>query len=133
MKKIIIDGGQSLDGVIEVSGMKNSALPIIFACLLIKEECVLDNMPRVSDVHNSLKILRQMGAEADFVDAHTIKINTKNAQNIYFDMDLISGRYTVDAKSIMGIFSLDLSKPITIEVHSDNCDALVEELKPYIQ
>ena len=90
MKKIIIDGGQSLDGVIEVSGMKNSALPIIFACLLIKEECVLDNMPRVSDVHNSLEILRQMGAEADFIDAHTIKINTKNAQNIYFDMDLIS-------------------------------------------
>jgi phosphotransferase system HPr-like phosphotransfer protein len=49
------------------------------------------------------------------------------------EIDLSSGRYVVDAKSIMGIFSLDLSKPITLEVHSDDCDALVEELKPYIQ
>lgn len=50
-----------------------------------------------------------------------------------FDVDLTSGRYVVDAKSIMGIYSLDLSKPVTIEIHSDDCDALVEELKPYIQ
>ena len=39
-----------------------------------------------------------------------------------FDVDLTSGRYVVDAKSIMGIFSLDLSKPIKVEVHSDDCD-----------
>ena len=50
-----------------------------------------------------------------------------------FDVDLTSGRYVVDAKSIMGIYSLDLSKPVTIEIHSDDCDALVEELKPFIQ
>ncbi|MBQ9737650.1 MAG: HPr family phosphocarrier protein [Clostridia bacterium] len=49
------------------------------------------------------------------------------------DVDLVSGRYVVDAKSIMGIFSLDLSKPIDVEIHNDDCDALVEELKPYIQ
>ena len=49
-----------------------------------------------------------------------------------FDIDLTSGRYVVDAKSIMGIFSLDLSKPITLEVYSDHCDDLMEELKPFI-
>ena len=49
-----------------------------------------------------------------------------------YDIDLSSGRYVVDAKSIMGIFSLDLSKPITLEVYSDHCDDLLEELKPYI-
>ena len=49
------------------------------------------------------------------------------------DIDLLSGRYVVDAKSIMGIFSLDLSKPIAVEVHNDNCDDLMEALKPYIQ
>ena len=48
------------------------------------------------------------------------------------DFDLISGRYVIDAKSIMGIFSLDLSKPITLEVYSDHCDDLMEELKPFI-
>ncbi len=49
-----------------------------------------------------------------------------------FDVDLTSGRYVVDAKSIMGIFSLDLSKPIEVEVHSDNCDAFVAELKKFV-
>lgn len=50
-----------------------------------------------------------------------------------FEIDLSSGRYVVDAKSIMGIFSLDLSKPIKVEAHSNNCDALLEELAPFIQ
>lgn len=48
-------------------------------------------------------------------------------------IDLTSGRYVVDAKSIMGIFSLDLSKPIKVEIHNDDCEDLVAELKPYIQ
>ena len=50
-----------------------------------------------------------------------------------FDVDLSSGRYVVDAKSIMGIFSLDLSKPIQVDVHSEDADAFIEELKPFIQ
>lgn len=49
------------------------------------------------------------------------------------EIDLTSGRYVVDAKSIMGIFSLDLSKPITVEIHSDDCANVLEDLKPYIQ
>ncbi len=48
------------------------------------------------------------------------------------DIDLTSGRYIVDAKSIMGIFSLDLSKPIKVDIHSDEANELVEELKPYM-
>ncbi len=48
------------------------------------------------------------------------------------DIDLCSGRYVVDAKSIMGIFSLDLLSPITLTAHSDSPDKLFEELKPYI-
>ena len=49
-----------------------------------------------------------------------------------FDVDLTSGRYVVDAKSIMGIFSLDLSKPIKVEVHSDDCDEFMDELSRFI-
>ena len=49
-----------------------------------------------------------------------------------FDVDLTSGRYVVDAKSIMGIFSLDLSKPIKVEVHSDNADAFMEEIDAFV-
>ena len=50
-----------------------------------------------------------------------------------FDFDLISGRYVIDAKSIMGIFSLDLSKPIDLAIHTEtNLDEVLEALKPYI-
>lgn len=49
-----------------------------------------------------------------------------------FDVDLLSGRYAVDAKSIMGIFSLDLSKTITMEIHSDDCQDFLNEIKPFI-
>ena len=48
------------------------------------------------------------------------------------DIDLSSGRYIVDAKSIMGIFSLDLLKPIKLTAHSDNTDELFAEIKPYM-
>lgn len=49
------------------------------------------------------------------------------------DVDLVSGRYVIDAKSIMGIFSLDLSKPINIQIHGEDPDALVEKLSAFIQ
>ena len=49
------------------------------------------------------------------------------------DFDLVSGRYVIDAKSIMGIFSLDLSKPINLNIHADdNLPAILEDIKPYI-
>ena len=48
-----------------------------------------------------------------------------------FDTDLVSGRYTVNAKSIMGIFSLDLSKPVTLVIHSEDCAEVFEQLRGY--
>lgn len=61
-----------------------------------------------------------------------VKVFVNTVTKYDFDVDLISGRYAVDAKSVMGIFSLDLSKPIRLEIHSDDCDKLLEEIKPYI-
>ena len=51
-----------------------------------------------------------------------------------YDFDLVSGRYVIDAKSIMGIFSLDLSKPITLNIHADekDADSIVKELTSYL-
>lgn len=57
-------------------------------------------------------------------------VNTVNRYD--FDVDLTSGRYVVDAKSIMGIFSLDLSKSIKVEVYSDDADTFIEEVKEFI-
>ncbi len=50
-----------------------------------------------------------------------------------YDFDLISGRYVIDAKSIMGIFSLDLSKPIDLAIHTEeHLDEIMETLSPYL-
>ncbi|MFT3951400.1 MAG: HPr family phosphocarrier protein [Oscillospiraceae bacterium] len=50
-----------------------------------------------------------------------------------FDVDLVSGRYAVDAKSIMGIFSLDLGKPIDLIAHTDDADKFFDEIKAFIK
>lgn len=61
--------------------------------------------------------------------------NVKSFVNVVgryaYDMDLRAGRHVVDAKSILGIFSLDLSKPITLEVYTDDCGDLLEDIKPF--
>ena len=49
-----------------------------------------------------------------------------------YDMDLRCGRYVVDAKSILGIFSLDLNSPVVLEIYNNDCDNLIAELSPYI-
>ena len=50
-----------------------------------------------------------------------------------YDFDLVSGRYVIDAKSIMGIFSLDLSRPITLNIHNeDEIETILDVLKPYL-
>ena len=81
MEYLEIEGGSRLNGEITVSGMKNSALPIIFATVLIKEECIIENVPRVSDVENALEILSSMGANVAWLDMHTVSIDTKNLEN----------------------------------------------------
>ena len=68
--------------------------------------------------------LNSIGKVKSFVNAIT---------QFDFDFDLISGRYVIDAKSIMGIFSLDLSKPIDLNIHAeDDSDVILQALKPYI-
>ena len=61
--------------------------------------------------------------------------NVKSFVNVVsrypYDMDLRAGRHVVDAKSILGIFSLDLSKPITLEVYADDCNDLLEDIKAF--
>ena len=49
-----------------------------------------------------------------------------------YDVDIISGRYAIDAKSIMGIFSLDLSKELTLNIHSDDCSDFLDEIDKYV-
>jgi len=50
-----------------------------------------------------------------------------------YDIDLKSGRYIVDGKSILGIFSLNLNGPIEVDIHSDDCDDLISELQQFVK
>ncbi len=72
----------------------------------------------------SVKILLSM--------AESVKKFVAIVSKYPYDIDLRSGRFVIDAKSLLGIFSLDLSKPIVLEAHSDNCQDLLADLKDYI-
>jgi len=62
-----------------------------------------------------------------------VKSFVNDISRFNYDFDLVSGRYVIDAKSIMGIFSLDLSKPIELSIHADeNVDEILRVLAPYI-
>lgn len=63
--------------------------------------------------------------------AQKVKEFVAITQDCPYEILLKSGKYIVDAKSILGIFSLDLSQPITVEVYADSCDELLEKLKAF--
>ena len=76
MEKIVINGGNKLYGDIYIDGMKNAALPILFACILTGDKCVIENLPPVSDINVSLEILRSMGAHVRLINKTTAEIDT---------------------------------------------------------
>lgn len=76
MEKIVITGGKSLHGEIEVSGMKNAAVAIIFATILNEDKCVIENLPIISDVKDALDILSSMGAKVRVINKTTVEIDT---------------------------------------------------------
>ena len=80
MEYFVIKGGNELSGEIEVSGMKNAAVGVIFACLLTEEKCVLENIPDISDVRTSFSILKAMGAKIRYLNKTTVEIDCKNAE-----------------------------------------------------
>ncbi|MBQ7008467.1 MAG: UDP-N-acetylglucosamine 1-carboxyvinyltransferase [Ruminococcus sp.] len=75
MDKFIIKGGRRLVGEVEISGAKNAAVAIIPAVILSDEPCVLENVPAISDVNISMRILREMGAEVTPLSATSYRID----------------------------------------------------------
>ena len=90
MKKISIRGGKPLYGNINISGMKNAALPIIFGSILVGERCVVENLPPVSDVELSLKILETMGATVERLEPNVVAIDTKDFKNGVSPVEMVS-------------------------------------------
>ena len=97
---------------------------------------LVDNGKNISYNHRVRKNLERV------VEMKEIQIKLSNVQDIRefvniviladYEVDLIQGRYVIDAKSIMGIFSLDLLSSITLVAHTENSDALFEKIKKFV-
>ena len=74
MSSLLIEGGRPLSGSVEVEGNKNAALPLLAACLLTTEECVLTNVPRIADVEAMARLLINLGAEVEGLGTTTLKV-----------------------------------------------------------
>jgi UDP-N-acetylglucosamine 1-carboxyvinyltransferase len=70
----LVEGGQRLSGRVEVEGNKNSALPLLAACLLTDQECVLTNVPRIADVEVMARLLLDLGAEVEGIGTTTLRV-----------------------------------------------------------
>ncbi|MBI4397517.1 MAG: UDP-N-acetylglucosamine 1-carboxyvinyltransferase [Candidatus Omnitrophica bacterium] len=77
MEKIVIEGGRKLRGEVNISGSKNSALPILAAAILSSDESIIENVPQLRDIITMLKILKELGARAH-QEGHTVIIKPGN-------------------------------------------------------
>ena len=74
MSTLLIDGGRPLSGRVAVEGNKNAALPLLAACLLTDQSCVLTNVPRITDVEVMARLLLDLGAEVDGIGSTTLRV-----------------------------------------------------------
>ena len=78
MSTLLIEGGHRLSGHVEVAGNKNAALPLLAACLLTTEECVLTNVPLIRDVEGMARLLVDLGAEVDGIGTTTLRVRCRD-------------------------------------------------------
>src|SRR6187431_62027 len=77
MSTLLIKGGHRLEGRVAVEGNKNAALPLLAACLLTEDECVLTNVPRIGDVEVMARLLADIGADVEGIGTTTMKVRTR--------------------------------------------------------
>ena len=73
--KFVINGNRDLEGEIEVYGSKNAAGACLAAVLLTREECILDNLPLISDIKNQIDILKSLGVAVEYISERKVKEN----------------------------------------------------------
>ena len=89
MEKIVVDGGCPLSGKVDVSGMKNAAVAVIFASVVVSGICVIDNLPCISDVSDSLEILRSVGASVRMLSGTKVEIDTTRVSDVEAPLELV--------------------------------------------
>ena len=81
MSTLVIEGKRRLSGRIEVEGNKNAALPLLAACVLTDQECVLTNVPRIGDVEVMARLLTNIGAQVDGIGTTTLRVRAARVVN----------------------------------------------------
>lgn len=89
MDRIVVRGGVPLRGEVSVSGSKNAALPLLFATLLTEEECRLERVPRLMDIRTALRLLRELGAQSDWLNDHEVAITARTIPHVEAPYDLV--------------------------------------------
>ena len=79
MDRYIINGGKPLVGSVEISGMKNAAVAVLFACLLVNDTCTIENVPNINDVSVALDILAGIGVKVKKVAKNTVELDSTHA------------------------------------------------------
>jgi UDP-N-acetylglucosamine 1-carboxyvinyltransferase len=87
---LIVEGGQKLEGVLEVSGAKNAALPNMAATILTDDEVVIDNIPDLLDIDTMKKLLTTIGVEVNHIKNKTYSFKMKNVESLIAPYDLVS-------------------------------------------
>lgn len=82
MEKLIINGQKKLCGEVSISGAKNAAVAILPAAIMADDICFIDNLPCIEDVTSLFNTLTKMGAKCEFLDKHTLKIDSRNIENV---------------------------------------------------
>jgi UDP-N-acetylglucosamine 1-carboxyvinyltransferase len=89
MSTLLIEGGNRLQGTVAVGGNKNSALPLLAACLLTGDECVLTNVPRIGDVEVMARLLLDIGAEVEGIGTTTLRVRAPRLRTYAPDRTLV--------------------------------------------
>jgi UDP-N-acetylglucosamine 1-carboxyvinyltransferase len=89
MSTLLIEGGHRLEGRVSVEGNKNAALPLLAACLLTTDECVLTNVPRIGDVDVMVQLLVDLGAQVEGAGTTTLRIRTPEVRSHIADRALV--------------------------------------------
>jgi len=72
---LVIEGGHSLRGPVVISGSKNATMGAMAAALLVPDECILENVPRIGDVEQMARVLRSLGAAVEWTGEHTLRLS----------------------------------------------------------
>lgn len=88
MEKLVVTGPTPLKGEVIINGAKNAAVAILPATLLIDGTCTIENLPNISDVKISCEILEKIGAKINWIDKHTITVDSRNIITTQAPLDL---------------------------------------------